>query len=72
VGCGYQSNIYLSVLDLSQPAKFLVFQHFQQFGLNSGIHVADFIEKHRSVMGNLKQSLLGSHRPGERALFVPE
>ncbi|MNT44042.1 hypothetical protein D3C72_1805430 [compost metagenome] len=63
-------------LDLTvtaDPAKTAVVEETQQFGLQVRRHLADFIEKHRALVGQFHQPrLTASLRAGESAGSVAE
>ena len=69
---GNQPNVDLTVSDVSQTAKTLLFENFQQLRLNLKVHVADFVQKDSTAMSHFKQSLLGSGCACKRAFLVAE
>src|SRR6185436_11032060 len=49
-----------------------VLEHLQQLRLQRGAHLADLVEEHRAVIGELELARLVLNRPGEGAALEPE
>ena len=52
----------------ADPLELLLLQEPQQFGLQGGRNLADFVEEQRAPFGRFDPAGLIAHRPGERAL----
>src|SRR5438132_435606 len=55
-----------------QSCEFSVLQHLEQLGLQRRTHLADLVEEHRPVIGELELARLVLNRAGERAALEPE
>ena len=56
VGGGHNANVHPNGARAAEPLEFLLLQHAQQLGLQFQRHVADFVQKQRSLMRQLKAS----------------
>ncbi len=56
----------------AEPRELAVLQHLQDFGLQRKAHVADLVEEHRAVVGELELAGLVLDRAGERAALETE
>ena len=72
MGGGNQPDVDRLVAHIAHTAKYPVFQHLEQLGLDLKVDVANFVEEHGSVVGHLQQSLLGTDRAGKRAFGMAE
>ena len=50
----------------------MAFEHAQELGLHGGVHLADFVEQERALVGLLELADLAFGGAGEGALFVAE
>src|SRR5579883_3060318 len=69
---GYQTHIDLESFRPAQALEFALLKHAKQFDLNRGRNIADFIEKNRPSICQLKLAGLGGDSAGERSLLVSE
>src|SRR5439155_2040304 len=72
VGGSHDARVHLHRPGTAQSFELLLLEHSQQFRLQLKRHVADFIEKNCSLIGQLKASDASLNRPGKGALFVAE
>ena len=72
VGGRNDANLYRQIDLSAQPADLAFFENAQQFGLRADRHVADLIQKHRSVVSLLEAADVTFERSREGALLVPE
>ena len=72
IGCGNQADIHGFFLDSTQPAKSLVFNYLEQFGLNVDFHFADFIQEERAAVCQFKQSRFVSNSSCKSAFVITE
>ena len=72
VGCGDDADVDFAGLERANALNFLVLEGAQQLGLGGDGHVADFIEKQRTVAGGFEEARLVAIRAGEGAANVAE
>src|ERR1039457_1712048 len=72
MGGGDQANVDGLVMNVFHTAKYAVFQHLEQLGLDLKVDVPNFVEEHGSAIGPFQQSLLGIDRAGKCAFGMPE
>ncbi len=72
VGGGDESHIRGDALGAAEPFELLFLDHAQNLGLGSRAHVADFIEKQRTVVGLLEFADAAGLSPGECSALVAE
>src|ERR1017187_348160 len=72
MGGGDQANVDGLVMNVSHTAKYAVFQHLQQLGLDLKVDVPNFVEEPGSAIRNFQQALLGIDRAGKCAFGMPE
>ena len=68
----YDANIDANWFVAADALNFAFFEHAQQLRLHVQRHVADFVQKNRSLIGLLKLADVASGRAGERALLMSE
>ena len=56
----------------AEPRELAVLQHLQQLGLQRSAHLADLVEEHRAVIGELELPGLVLDGAGERAALETE
>ena len=54
VGGGDDADVDADVLAAAEPRELAVLQHLQQLGLQRRAHLADLVEEHRAVVGELE------------------
>ena len=59
-------------LRAAEPRELAVLQHLQQLRLQRQLHLADLVEEHRAVVGELELARLVLDGAGERAALEPE
>ena len=72
VGRDYDANIDRDRLIAANAFDFAFFEDAQQLGLHVQGHVADFIEKYRSLISLLEFANVATGGAGERSFFVSE
>src|ERR1700739_1779109 len=72
VGSGDDSHVDFNLLCPAQAHEFALLDDAQQLGLRFRADGGDFIEENGALIGDLKETLLGSDSAGERALDVPK
>src|SRR5687768_13639877 len=72
VGCSDQSDVDRDRSATADWFETLLFQHTQNFRLHLRTHVANFVEKDRRAVGELKLAFLRGSRTGERAFHMSE
>ena len=72
VGRGDDPHVDANVVLAAEPRELAVLQHLQQLGLQREAHVADLVEEHRAVVGELELAGLVLDRAGERAALEAE
>ena len=65
-------NVDWNRLRPSHPFKLPLLKKSQQFGLQLGRDVSDFVEKHRAAVSQLHFTFLQLMSPCERSVFMPE
>jgi hypothetical protein len=66
------ADVHLDVGRSADASKRLLFEESKQLGLKGRRHLADFVQKHRAVVGLLQQTALLLPRVGERPALVAE
>src|SRR5204862_5971291 len=69
---GNQADVYGQSARAADAFKLALLQHAQQFHLNCRTQVANFIEKQRAAIRQLKTALARLKRRGKRATLVPK
>src|SRR5208283_2945909 len=69
---GDDAHIHFHALIAAHWTHFFFLQHAQQLGLQLKRQFADFVEKNRTRVGGLKESLLGFQSAGKSSLFIAE
>ena len=72
VGRGDDAHVDAHVLAAAEPREHAVLQHLQQLGLQRRAHLADLVEEHRPVVGELELAGLVLDGAGERAALETE
>ena len=72
IGGGDDADIHADILHAADAADGLILQRPQQFRLQVGGELADFIQEERAAVGDFKQPLLLRLGVGEGAALVPE
>ena len=72
IGRGQDAHVGVQNFAAADPAIFMILQHAQEFGLQFDGDVADFVQKKRAALGQLKLAEAAVEGAGERALFVAE
>ena len=72
VGGRNHAHIHGDLVMPAQPEIWRTVEHPQQLHLDLRLQFANFIEKDRAFVGELKQSRLGGIRAAESPLFVAE
>ena len=72
VGRGDDAHVDADVLPSAEPGELAVLQHLQQLGLQRRAHLADLVEEHRPVIGELELAGLVLDGAGERAALEAE
>src|SRR5271154_6864313 len=67
---GYDAHLNMHGLPASETPEFLVLQNLQQLGLETQIHVADFIQKQRAAVCQFENTGLALIGSGESAAFI--
>src|SRR6185437_12533275 len=70
VGGGKHAHINLDIALAAQPREFMVLQDVQQFCLQGGMHLTDFIQKNRAPVGLFKFAQFLSRGSGESAWLI--
>src|SRR5580704_2766278 len=66
----YNADLNMHGLPAAETPEFLVLQNLQQLGLETQIHVADFIQEERAAVGQLENTRLALIGSGESAAFI--
>src|SRR5271165_817798 len=69
---GYNAHLDMHGFPAAKTPEFLVLQNLQQLGLETQVHVADFIQEERAAVGELKNTGLALIGPCESAAFITE
>jgi hypothetical protein len=72
VGGGDESDIDFNRVGTAEAHEGAFFRHAQDFGLDAGGHVADFVEKNGTAAGAFEQSFFAPAGVGERSGLVTE
>ena len=72
VGRGDDADVDVDVVLAAEARELAVLQHLQQLGLQRRAHVADLVEEHRAVVGELELARLVLDRAGEGAALEAE
>ena len=72
VGGGDDPDVDANVVLAAEARELAVLQHLQQLRLQRKAHVADLVEEHRAVVGELELAGLVLDRAGERAALEAE
>ena len=72
VGGGDDPDVDPDVVLAAEPGELAVLQHLEQLRLQRKAHVADLVEEHRAVVGELELAGLVLDRAGERAALEAE
>ena len=72
VGRGDDPHVDLDVLPAAEPRELAVLEHLQQLRLQRRAHLADLVEEHRPVVGELELAGLVLDGAGESAALEPE
>ena len=66
------ADVDVDVVLAAEARELAVLQHLEQLGLQRQAHVADLVEEHRAVVGELELAGLVLDRAGERAALEAE
>ncbi|VTR70208.1 hypothetical protein DESC_780396 [Desulfosarcina cetonica] len=69
---GDDAYIHLDGAGVTQRFDLFFLQYAQEFGLDRGRDIADFVEKNRAAVGFLEKAFFIPRGMGERALFIAE
>ena len=72
VGCRENANVDFDHRAAAQSRERLILQYVQQLGLQERRHLADFIQKNRSLVAEFEFSRLGVRGTGECSRLVAE
>ena len=72
IGGGDDPDVDAHVVAAAEPRELAVLQHLQQLRLQRRLHLADLVEEHRAVVGELELARLVLDGAGERAALEPE
>ena len=72
VGGGDDADVDADVLLAAEARELAVLQHLQELGLQREAHVADLVEEHRAVVGELELARLLLDGAGEGAALEAE
>src|SRR5262249_4967134 len=72
VGRADHSHVDLNRLLATDPLEFVVLQDLEEFGLESHIHISNFVEEDRPALSHLKYSSFSLQGARERAPLITE
>ena len=72
VGGGDDAHVHLDGAVAADAFQFALLEHAQQFGLDGGGNLADFVQQDGSAVGQFEPAFAFVESAGKRALFVAE